>query len=92
MTMYNAMATNKNNAQLQQWSTNTPSPLHTLQIMAFKPDDVDAGLLELFEGQHNNTLPTNPPKTHNNAYTHYQDQSPPDGQEDGDIRPDNTNV
>jgi hypothetical protein len=92
MTMYNAMATNKNNSQLQHWSKNTNNPLQTLQIMAFKPDDVDAGLLELFKGQHNDTLSTNPTNTHENEHPQYQDQSPPDGREDGDIRPDNTNV
>jgi hypothetical protein len=92
MTMYNAMATNRNNAHIQQWSTNTKSPLLNLHIMAFKPEDVDAGILELFEGQHNTTHQTTPNNTNNTTPNQYIDQSPPDGQEDGETGPDNTNV
>jgi hypothetical protein len=60
--------------------------------MAFKPEDVDEGLLELFEGQtHSPNHPTLNSMT-NTTPTQYQDQSPPDGQEGGENRPNNTNV
>jgi hypothetical protein len=60
--------------------------------MAFKPEDVEAGLRELLEGQTNTQNQTIPNKKTNTTPTQYNDQSTPDGQEDGETRPDNTSV
>jgi hypothetical protein len=95
MTMYNALASNKNNATLMEWTTATKAPpMKGIQPLAFKPEDIGEDIMALFTRKRTTTAANNEAEEtdDDNVIVEIQDQTPLDGQEDGVTKPEAHNV